>query len=111
VLARDASAKCVLYPLNGSAPAPVPGIEANDRILHWSTDGRSVLVGELSSVPARVDRVVLATGARSPVAELAPADRAAASYIYSASFSADERSHAYSLVRNRSYLYEVKAGR
>jgi CBS-domain-containing membrane protein len=67
----------------------------------------SVLVGELSSVPARVYRVVLATGARSPVAELARTDRAAASYIYAASFSADERSHAYSLVRNRSYLYGV----
>ena len=111
VLARDASAKFVVYPLNGSAPSPAPGIGISERVLHWSADGRSVLVGDLSSVPARVDKLMLGTGARSRFVELAPVNRAAASYIYAAAFSADERAYAYSLVRNRSYLYEVSAGR
>ncbi len=111
VIAKDGSAKFAVYAMDGSAPSPVPAISAAERILHWSSDGRSVLVADLSGVPARVDRLVLATGARSFFIELAPENRAAASYIYSASFSADERSYAYSLLRNRSSLYEVKVGR
>jgi Tol biopolymer transport system component len=110
-LALSPSGKYVLYPLDGSAPRPVPPMTPRDRILGWSSDGRSIVVGALSSVPARVEKLALATGARTPVVDLAPADRSGALFIYWAGFSDDERSYAYSLVRNHSYLYEVAPGR
>jgi hypothetical protein len=75
--------------------------------VHWSADGRSILIGTLSTVPVRIDRLTLATGARTPFVELAPSDRSGALYTYEAAFSEDERAYAYSVVRDRSYLYEV----
>ena len=110
-LALDPSGKYLLYPLDGSAPRPIPPMTPRERVLAWSADGRSILVGALSSVPARVAKLALATGTRTQVADLAPADRSGALFIYWAGFSADERCYAYSLVRNHSYLYEVAPGR
>ena len=107
IIAVDASGQYVSYPEDGAASHPVPGMKPGERIVHWSTDGRSILVGALSSVPVHIDRLMLATGARTPFVELAPVDRSGALYTYEAAFSEDERAYAYSVVRDRSYLYEV----
>jgi hypothetical protein len=111
VIALGATGKYLLYPLDGSAPRPLPGAQPDERPIQWGSDGRSVLMGNFSSVPGHVTRVDVATGARTSVAELAPGDRSGALFIYAAGLSADERSYAYSLVRSRSYLYEAVPGR
>ena len=111
IIAVDSSGRYVSYPEDGAASHPVPGMKPGERIAHWSTDGRSILVGALSTVPVHIDRLMLATGARTPFVELAPVDRSGALYSYEAAFSEDERAYAYSVVRDRSYLYEVSPAR
>jgi hypothetical protein len=61
--------------LQGGSPKVVPGDHAADRIAGWSSDGRAVYVTRGLAVPALVERIDLATGARSPVRELMPPDR------------------------------------
>jgi len=111
VIAADASGRRNLYPLDGSAPRPVPGLAPHERVVHWNSDSASILVAVLASVPFKVEKVNLTTGARSPVAELAGAAGPGALYVYGAGFIDDGRYYAYSLTRSRSYLYDVRPQR
>jgi Tol biopolymer transport system component len=61
-------------PLEGGPSVPVRGIEPNDRPLRWTADGRSLFVGSVRDLPARVFRVDLATGRRELWKEFTPGD-------------------------------------
>jgi hypothetical protein len=60
-----------------------------------------------TEVPARVDRLDLATGERTLVRLLAPADRAGLVSVEESSFSADESAYAYGLKRKVGHLFAV----
>jgi len=62
-------------------------------------------------IPTRVDRLDLATGQRTLLRELAPADRAGVKRFNGVSFSADEQSYAYGLTRIVRSLYVVEGVR
>ena len=74
LVALDAAAKVWRYPLDGGAPAPLSGFLPGDLPLQWSPDGRAIWVLARERPPARIERVDLATGARSPWREIADAD-------------------------------------
>ncbi len=66
-----------LYPVDGQgAPRPVPGIHPDETIFSVSPDGRSALVGVLSSYSADVMRVDLASGRRELFKKIGPSDPA-----------------------------------
>jgi Tol biopolymer transport system component/predicted Ser/Thr protein kinase len=75
VLARGSDGKYSIYPIEGGAPQPVPGLAESDVLAQWSADGRSVLVYRRSEIPCRLESVDLATGRRTLFKEFAPADR------------------------------------
>ncbi len=58
--------------LEGGASRPVPALQDGDRKIAWSRDSKSVFIQRGTEVPARVERIDLATGARTVVRELAP---------------------------------------
>jgi hypothetical protein len=111
VVARDADGRYQLYRLDGSAPLPVPGLDDRDLIINWRPDGRSLLVCRPMEMPTRVERLDLATGRRTLVRDLAPADRAWAVRFDGVSFSADEKSYAYAVGRLVGALYTVEGVR
>jgi hypothetical protein len=58
--------------LDGGTPRPITALSAGDRLIAWSGDSRAVYVQQGLEVPVRVDRVDLATGARTTVRIIAP---------------------------------------
>ena len=73
----------------------------------WSDDSRSVFVKVGFMPPWRVERVDLATGTRTHVRDLGPADRAGAVFLWGTSWVDDGRAYAYSYMRLLSTLYVV----
>jgi eukaryotic-like serine/threonine-protein kinase len=111
IVARGTDGRYQMYPLDGSHPVPVAGLEAVDVIINFRPDGRSLLVFGLWQIPARVESLDLATGRRTLIRELAPADRIGAVAFYGVDFSADEKSYVYCLDRSIAALFSVEGVR
>ena len=54
----------VLYPLEGGAPRPIPGVVERDVPIQWSPDGGSLYVFKRGELPARVFKLDVSTGRR-----------------------------------------------
>lgn len=97
-----------LYPVDGQgAPRPVPGIHPDETIFSVSPDGRSALVGVLSSYSADVMRVDLASGRRELFKKIGPSDPAGVA-LYQAVFTPDGKYYAYTCGNALSQLYLVE---
>ncbi len=66
--------KTYLYPLAGGEPTVVPGIDANDRVVAFTSDAGSVYMFQQGETPINVNRVDVTTGHRQLWRSLAPAD-------------------------------------
>jgi len=97
-----------LYPVDGGEPQPLPGVRNGDDVLLWSADGGSILVERRPSLPARIDRVDVATGRSVLWREIAPADRTGMITVASVLISDDESTLSYSVRRLLSELYLVE---
>jgi len=102
--ARCESALC-LYPMAGGEPRPIADSEKMTPV-GWQ--GPRVLIARSSSpIPARLFRLDLTTGRRTPWRELAPPDASGVRRINSVSVAPDGESYAYSFTRQVSDLYAV----
>jgi dipeptidyl aminopeptidase/acylaminoacyl peptidase len=63
-----------MYAVDGSDSKPIPHLTRTDRIVSWFPDARSLLAYRSSELPARVFRVDLETGERTPWRDLTPPD-------------------------------------
>jgi hypothetical protein len=97
-----------LYPVDGGTPRPVPGTSHDDVPLRWGADGRHIFVHHGPALPARVELVDVATGARTPWKELTPPDPAGVSAISPIQVSADGRAYVYSYRRYLGQLFVVE---
>jgi Tol biopolymer transport system component len=95
----------LLYPLDGSAPRPVPGVQPGELPVRFSDDGRYLWVLWRSGLPARVSRIDTNTGYREPWKELAPQDRTGAVAVNSVVLTPDGVAYAYSVEWRLSELY------
>jgi serine/threonine protein kinase len=82
VLASMENHQWQVFDGSGGPGRPVPGDHAGDLVLGWSKDGRSVFARSSTEVPARIDRIDLATGARTHVREIMPPDRAGVMHVH-----------------------------
>jgi len=101
-----------LFPTDGSLRArDVRGFELDDAVIRWSADGRALFVFKRNELPARVFRLDLETGERTPWLELMPADAAGVSRIPIVQMTPDGRTYAYNVARRLSDLYLVRGVR
>ena len=105
LLGRAEGGRYLLFPLGGGEPRPLAGIESGEDVADWSSDGQSVFSLESYGVPARVDRVELATGKRTRVFDLSPPDRAGVISIPRFTLAHDGAAYAYSYHQVRSQLF------
>jgi len=97
-----------LYPSDGSlAYRTVPGFEPDDVVIRWTPDGRSLYVFKRNELPARVLRLDIETGKRTPLFALMPADGAGVTRIPIVVITPDARAYAYNVTRELSDLYLV----
>ncbi len=104
VLVQDADGRAAIYSVEGGPAQPVPALTPQDTIIRWSPDGRAVLVFQPFEVPGRVEKVDFATGRRTLVREIAPADRTGVLRILGVAVADDEKSYAYAYDRDLSRL-------
>jgi eukaryotic-like serine/threonine-protein kinase len=101
----------VLIALDGSgAIQVVPGIEANEGVRHWSSDGKSIYVqnrGNLQS-GSQVFKFDLATGKREPIKTILPADLAGYAGNDGELVSSDGSTIVFSYMRILSTLYTLE---
>jgi dipeptidyl aminopeptidase/acylaminoacyl peptidase len=99
--------KLTLYPVDGGEPHIVPGTSKDDIAIRWTADGRAIYVLSRSALPARVERVDVATGERQPWLELTPPDPAGVQSIGPVHMSADGKAYVYSYRRKLDQLFVV----
>jgi Tol biopolymer transport system component len=87
-------------------PQPLKGALPNESPVAWSADGRSVYMSVQSTVPMRIVRVDLATGARTPWKEMTPS-QVAGLRLGQVTMTPDGRSVLYSYSALLSNLYVV----
>ena len=98
-----------LFPADGSlAGKAVPGFESDDVVTRWTADGQSLYVFKRNELPARVFRLDVETGKRTPVLSLMPADPAGVSRIPILVMTSDARTYAYNITRDLSDLYLIR---
>ena len=105
VAGMNAEEMIVLYPLDGSAPVPVPGVEKGEIPIQFSADGQSIFVYRPTALPARVHRVTVATGQRELWRELTASDPAGVYKIAPVMATPDGSAYAYTAMRVLSELY------
>ena len=110
ILARGPGGGYVLYPIDGGAARPLPGLAEEDVVAHWSRDGRWVVAYRPSEIPCRLERVDLATGERSLFEELAPDDREGLLSLREIFLTDDLRSYAYTAYYQTSSLFVSEKG-
>jgi len=71
-----ADQKGYLYPVAGGEPRTIPGINPGEQPITWSADGRSLYIYQPGELPARVDRLDVATGKRTLWRQVMPSDPA-----------------------------------
>jgi Tol biopolymer transport system component len=97
-----------LYPIGGGEARVVPGTSLDDIAIRWTADGRALFVQRSSGVPARIERMDVATGERRPWLELVPPDPAGVQGIGPIHMSADGRAYVYSYRRKLDQLWVVE---
>jgi eukaryotic-like serine/threonine-protein kinase len=93
-----------IYPLDGSAPRPIPGL-AGAFVVAWEPSGRALIVRPRGvTPPLRLERLDLESGRRTPWRELAPRDPVGVR-LGSVVISRDENTLALNQSRRLSELY------
>jgi aminoglycoside phosphotransferase (APT) family kinase protein/Tol biopolymer transport system component len=95
-----------VHPIDGGAPSDLAVVAATDEPVGWSTDGRAVIVAT-RTIPTRLERVELSTGARRVLRELRPPGLEGVR-VSVWSVTADGEQFAYNGIRQSRTLYVVK---
>jgi hypothetical protein len=96
-------------PVEGGKPTPVRGVQAEERIISWAADGRSLYVRpELSILPVTIHRLDPATGHRVEVHRFVPPDGAGYLQTRTTYATPDGKSFAFTYDRKLSTLYLVE---
>jgi DNA-binding winged helix-turn-helix (wHTH) protein/Tol biopolymer transport system component len=95
-----------LYPTEGGAPHPIPGLQAGESFA-WTSDPHFMYVYRWKQSPLKVYRLNVLTGQRQPFKEMIPPDTAGLQNIAHLHFSSDGRAYVYSHSRLLSELYSV----
>ncbi len=94
-----------ISPVDGGHAEPVPGSEPGDRPEAWSADGKALWVFRRGQVPARIDRLEIATGHRQEWKKLVPPDPSGVFSISDLAITPRGDSYFYSYRRILSELY------
>jgi Tol biopolymer transport system component len=108
VAARTATKPMMLYPIDGGEPIAIGGLRPDDLIQPWKLENEAILVLRASEFPARVDRLELATGARTLYREMSPPDAAGVWSMNRFTFQPDGQTYGYTYQLQHDDLYLVE---
>ena len=94
-----------VYPVDGSRPRPLSGIEPGEVAIGWSADSNHLFVATAEAVPIRIYRTEVSSGRRQFVSKVAPNDLAGLWGFLTVHITPDGKSYVYSDYRILSDLY------
>ena len=98
--------RALRYPVDGGEPKPITGLEDNEYPVQWTDDG--ALYVRQGGIPAKISRIDVDSGQRTPWKEIAPADPAGIWSMMRVMITRDGKSYAYGFSRSLSELYLVE---
>ena len=98
----------VLVSTRGEAKRAVKGVEPGEVPMRWNADGSAIYVFNRDGFPTRIVRVDVATGKRSLVREITPANPGGLPGLRSFAMTPDAKALAYNYVRKLSDLYLIE---
>ena len=104
---RDPESIFTLYPVDGGPAKPVPAVAAMERAFSVSADGKAIFAYERGAIPAKITRIDIATGERTPFGEVSPS-AAGVDGISIVRMTPDEKTIVYSFPQGLSELYMVE---
>jgi hypothetical protein len=110
ILGFDAQRTWRWYPANAGVPREAPGLTADDRvvgIVGWSEDRKALLVRSGTDVPARIERLDVATGRRTLLKEIGASDLVGLVMFDPYTVSRDGAQYAYRYWKRLSTLFVV----
>jgi eukaryotic-like serine/threonine-protein kinase len=93
-----------IYPLDGGEPTI---LDVEGQPIRWSADGRSLYTATLTTAPAVLRRVQIATGETEVVASLMPPDPAGIVQVSPVAVTPDGEAYVYGFIRRLSTLFIV----
>jgi Tol biopolymer transport system component len=111
IIALGGSADFALYPAEVGEPRLLPFLGANDQLIRWTADSRSLLVFGGTDLPSLVEKVDIATGRRSVVMRLVPPDLTGVLGINSVAITEAASAYAYAYFQQRSSLFLITGAR
>jgi Tol biopolymer transport system component/predicted Ser/Thr protein kinase len=96
------------YPVAGGDPKPIPGFERGEAPIVWTSDNKGLYVTKPGERPAKITRIDVTTGQRSPWKELMPPDSAGVQHIGPIRVTPDGKTYVYGFQRRLSDLYLVE---
>ena len=100
--------KGAVFPVDGGATRPIPGLLPGEYPLRYAPDGRSIYVWKRGDLPARITRLDLESGKRDVFKDLLPADPAGVERISNVLVTPDGKGYAYCYARLLSDLFVVE---
>ncbi len=100
--------KGYLYPVGGGEPRMINGLIPGEQPITFSSDGRSLYLYQPGELPAKVDRLDLQTGKRTPWKQLMPSDPAGVENIGPILLTPDAKNCVYGYHRMLADLYLVE---
>jgi len=97
-----------IYPTAGGDGRPIRGMEVGEQPIVWSQDGLSLFIYRPGELPAKVLRLELATGRKTPMEQLMPGDPAGVETIGPILLTPDGKTCVYGYHRTLSDLYLVE---
>jgi Tol biopolymer transport system component len=108
VAAVGADGKGYFFPVAAGDPKPIAGLLAGETPVAWSADGSSLYVYRGGELPAKVNRLEIASGRRTLWKQLMPPDPAGVEYVGPILPTPDGKAYAYGYRRLLSDLYLVE---
>jgi len=109
IAALGVDARPAIFAADGGAPPKtIPGTDVLDIPMRWTADGTSIYISRADGPKTVLSRLDVATGKRTVVREVKPADPAGVQGILRVYPTPDARFYAYSYVRVLSTLFEVE---
>lgn len=110
LIALSTEGRPQFYPLDGGMSQSIPHLEDADRIMGWTSDGHSLYIYRVQQLPFMFKVYTLdpATGRRTMVREVAPADQAGILPPSVIMITPDGKGAAYSVRRVLSDLYMIE---
>ena len=105
---RNLDDPLVLASTSSAELRPVKGIEPGDLPMRWNADGSAIFVFNRDGLPARIHSLDQATGKRTLVREIMPANASGLTGIRSFAMTPDAQHLAYNYVRKLSVLYLIE---